>query len=165
MNMHASLPLIEAISAQLVADLGEDFDAATFWDTLDGETDAMDLIGRLIRERQEADAFAAANKALATEYSARSARMAQRKAALTKALGAILDATGQTKVAHPLATVSRTKGRQSVEITDEASVPSQLCRIVRSPDLVAIREQIEAGVDVPGAALRAGEPGLTVRVK
>lgn len=165
MNNYANLGLIEQVSAQLVEMLGDDFDAETFWDTLDGETDALDLIGHLIVQREEAKAHALASKALADEYTARKKRLDEKQKAIASALGSILDATSQRKVAHPLGTVSRTNGRLSLNITDEAAIPSQLTTTVVKPDNAAIKAQIEAGEDVPGAELVRGADGVAVRVK
>jgi len=163
--MRADIPLIERVSAQLVEMLGDDFDAATFFDTLDGETDAMDIIGRLIRDREEAKAHAAASKAMADEYTARARRLADRQKAVATVLGTILDAMGQRKVPHPLGTVSRTSGRMSCRITDETAVPSQLTVTTTKPDTAAIKAQLEAGESVPGAELVRGDDGITVRIK
>lgn len=165
MNTHANIPLIEQVSAQLVALLGDDFDPEAFWDTLDGETDVMDIIGHLIRDREEAKAHEAASKALAGEYATRAKRLSDRQKAIAAALGAILDATKQRKVTHPLGTVSRTNGRLSLQITDEAAIPSQLCATITKPDNAAIKAQIEAGETVPGAEMVRGADGVTVRVK
>lgn len=165
MNHHANIPMIETVSAELRDMLGDDFDPETFWDSLDGETDALDLVGALIRQRVEAQTGEAAAKDAAGIYTARAKRMADRQKAIAKALGSILDATGERKVAHPLGTVSRTAGRLSVEITDEAAVPTQLCKMIRKPDTAAIKAQLDAGETVPGAALVRGPDGVTVRVK
>lgn len=151
-------------TAQMIRDmLGDDFDAATFLDTLDGETDAMDFIGHLVRAKTEADAMEAAMKEVAATYTARAKRFGAQSDAARKGLASILDAIGERKVAHPLATISRTAPRVSVRIIDDRAVPSQLCRLV--PDAAAIKAQLEAGETVPGAILEAGEAGLTVRVK
>lgn len=157
--------LIEVVSAELIALLGDEFDPATFWDTLDGETDVMDILGAILRDRMEAAVFEAANKAAADEYSTRARKFAERQKALSKALGKILDMTGQKKVQHPLGTVSRIAGRASVEITDETLVPRELCQITVSPDKKAIKEALESGESVPGAALSIGDPSVSVRVK
>lgn len=165
MNIQANIPLIEQVSAQLVDLLGEDFDTEAFWDTLDGETDAMDIIGHLIRDREEAKAHEAASKALSQEYSTRAKRLNDRQKAVASALGAVLDAAGQRKVTHPLGTVSRTNGRVSLQITDATAIPSQLTVTTVKPDNAAIKKQLEAGEDVPGAELVRGADGVTVRVK
>jgi len=52
----------------------------------------------------------------------------------------------------------------SVQIVNEDSVPTQLCKIVRSPDKTAIKKLLEAGEVVPGAQLQRGADGVTVRV-
>lgn len=165
MNIQANIPAIEHVSAVLVEMLGDDFDAETFWDTLDGETDVMDIIGHLLKERVEAKAFAAASKDQAAIYAARAKRLTDKDRAITTALGALLDAAGQAKVNHPLGTVSRTKPRVSVDVYDAAEIPTQLTVTTTRPDAAAIKKQLEAGEAVPGAQLVAGEPGLTVRTK
>ena len=165
MNIRADIPLIERVSQQLSEMLGDDFDAETFWDSLDGETDAMDIIGRLICDREEAKSHAAASKAMADEYRSRASRLEARTQALSRALGDVLDATGQKKVAHPLGTVSRLAGRVSCKITDETAIPSQLTVTTVKPDTAAIKKQLEAGEAVPGAELVRGDDGVMVRVK
>lgn len=145
--------------------LGEDFDEQTFIDTLEGETNVMDVFGYLIKDREEAKTFAAACKEHAKTYTDRAKRLEDRAEAMTRAMGELLDATGQRKIAHPLGTVSRTKGRQTVQIVDEAEVPSQLCKVVSSPDRAAIKAQLEAGETVPGAVLQTSPDGVSVRVK
>lgn len=165
MNAPAAISLIQTVAAVLRDMLGDDYDEATFFDTLDGETDFMDIVGRLVRERVEADTFETAAKAAAETYTLRARRMAERRNAINKALGALLDAAGEQKVTHPLATVSRTKARVSAHITDEAEVPTQLCKIVRTPDKSAILAALEAGEIVPGAEIQTGERGVAVRVR
>ena len=143
--------------------VGDDDDC--FLDTLDGETDAMDVLGKLIQERQEMKANEAAVKALAKTYQERAARLDAKADAISQTIGHLLDAIGSKKVAHPLATVSRTKARQSVLVTNPEEIPTQLTKTKRSPDLAAIKEQLEAGEFVPGAEIKLGNPGVTVRVK
>ena len=143
--------------------VGDDEDC--FLDTLDGETDAMDVLGKLIQERQEIQANEAAVKDLAKTYQERAARLNAKADAISQTIGHLLDAIGSKKVAHPLATVSRTKARQSVLVTNPEEIPTQLTKTKRSPDLAAIKEQLEAGEFVPGAEMKLGNPGVTVRVK
>ncbi|WP_165775077.1 siphovirus Gp157 family protein [Mameliella alba] len=155
---------IAAVSADLADMLGDDFDPETFWDTLDGETDALDIADRLLSQRAEAKALTEAAKTQAAELSKRASRIAARASAFDKALFALLDATGQNKLERPAATVSRRKGSLSVHITDESAVPSQLCKTTVAPDKTAIKAQLQAGEDVPGAELVRGDDGVTVRV-
>ena len=145
--------------------LGEDFDHDTFMDTLEGETDVMEVMAHLIRDREQAKAYATACKEEAKTYQERSKRLEDRANAVTRAMGDILDAVGERKIAHPLGTVSRTKGRETVQITDENDVPSQLCKVVTSPDKTAIKARLDAGETVPGAALAKSPDGVSVRIK
>jgi hypothetical protein len=154
---------IKRVSAEIRAALGDDMDEQTFLDTLDGETDAMDLLAYMVKQRIEAQEIEKAMKAIAETYTERARRHADKVRAINSGLGKLLDAMGETKVTHQIGTVSRTKPRVSCVITAPFDVPSQLCK--RVPDTAAIKKQLEAGDEVPGAELRAGEHGITVRVK
>lgn len=165
MSVHTRVSVIEAVSATLTEMLGDDFDAQTFWDTLDGETDIIDLINQVLRHRSHDRALAEAAKVEASNLAARAKRLADRDAAHKKALKMLLDAAGQRKVETPLATISVQKGRTSVRITDAAAVPSQLCKTTVTPDKAAILTQIRAGEFVPGAEMSTGEETVSVRVK
>lgn len=161
--MHVDFNLIQAAAAEVRDMLGEDFDQETLLDSLDGETDAMDLLGHFITSRVEAQELAKAMKEIAASYSARAKRFEAHATAYTEGMGKLLDAIGEQKVPHPLGTVSRTKPRRRVVVEDESQVPTQLRKW--TPDNAAIKAQLEMGEDVPGAVLVWGEPGLTVRIK
>lgn len=163
MNIHASIGSIKGTAEMIREMLGSDFDNETFLDTLDGETDVMDMIGFLIESRVEAKEVETAMKSIAAVYTARAKRYASQADACTKGLGKLLDATGEKKIAHEIGTVSRTKPRVSMTVVDPTAIPSQLCKAV--PDNAAIKAQLEAGETVPGAELVSGEAGVTVRVK
>lgn len=144
--------------------LGDDFDAVTYWDTLDGETDALDVIDRVLSDRAEALALADAAQAQAKQLEARAKRLTARAAAMDRALLSILDAAGERRVERPAATVSRRAGRMSVAITELHDIPTQLTRVRVEPDKTLIRKALEAGETIPGAELVRGEDGVTVRV-
>lgn len=163
MNHHSNIEAVRQIADTIRTMLGDDFDDQTFLDTLDGETDLMDMVGHLIQERVQAREYEVAAKAIAKTWADRAARHSAKVNAINKGLGKILDAIGEAKVAHPLGTVSRTKARQSMQITDQADIPTQLCKLV--PDTAQIKALLEAGEAVPGAELVWGEPSISVRVK
>lgn len=167
MNVQANIPLISQISETLAEMLGDDFDAETFWDTLDGETDVLDIADRIIARMQDDAALSAASKSLADDLAARAKRLGERQVAHKAALLRLLDATGQKKLERPAATISKRVGSVSVRIVNEADIPSQLCTVktVTTPDKTAIKKQIEGGEKVPGAELVRGDDTVTVRVK
>lgn len=154
---------IRRMSDNIRALCGDDQD--TFLDTLDGETDAMDILGALIKERNEMLGNEAALKELAKQYKERADKMNAKADAIAQTMGHLLDAMGERKVQHPFATVSRTKPRARVVIEDEHQIPSQLMKTKKSPDLTAIKAQMDAGEYVPGAAIALGNEGVTVRSK
>ncbi len=161
---HINLPLIEQVSEELIEALGDEFDPEAFWDTLDGETDALDIMDRLIARSQDDAALVEAIKAEVAALAKRMQRIAARVVATRGVMLTVLDATGQKKVERPRATISRRDGSLSVQITDEASVPTQLCKTTVTPDKAAIKKQLTAGETVPGADLVRGPAGVTVRV-
>lgn len=158
-----SLALIEAVSAEL-ADFREDDQA--FWDSLDGETDVLDVLDYLIEGTLEDAAMVEAIEARMAEIAARKLRVQERGKARRRAIARILQATGMKKAERPLATISLRAPSARVEV-DEAELPSQLMRekIMRQPDLVAIRAQLDQGETVPGARLVYGDAGIQMRVK
>ncbi len=166
MNFRPDFNLIERLAAELREMLGDDFDEVTFLDTLDGETDALDIADRILATMMDDDALATAAKAQAADLKRRADRMDARADAHKRVLLTLLDATGQKKLERPRATISRRAGSLSVRIVDESSIPSQLCTVktITAPDKAAIRAQIEAGELVPGAELVRGGDTVSVRV-
>ncbi|MBK8909157.1 MAG: siphovirus Gp157 family protein [Rhodospirillales bacterium] len=154
---------LAGLAAEIRSYLGDD-DEAAFLDTLDGETDALDIADELIVRALEADALAEAARAQARDLSARAGRMDARSAAIRAQMLALIDAMGVRKLERPRATLSRRTGTVSVRIVDEAEVPTQLCRVERVPDKTAIKRALEAGENVPGAELGRGPDGVTLRV-
>jgi len=142
---------------------GDDDD--TFLDTLDGETDVVDVLSKLIQERLEVLGYEATNKELAEQYKRRADKMATKADAINQQMKHLLNAMGVKKVNHALATVSITKPRWSVEVVDEAQVPTQLKVTTSKPDLRAIKKILDDGEPVPGCRPKVGYEGITVRIK
>ena len=163
--MQIDTATIQRMADEIRAILGDDYDDETFIDTLEGETSALDIIGQLVKDRQEAKHMAEGVKALVKDYQDRISRLQAKEAACNRALGVVLDAMGVSKVQHEYATVSRTKPRSQCVITEPDDVPSQLCKATVTPDKAAIKKQLESGEAVPGAELVDGEAGVSVRVK
>lgn len=165
MNAPINIDLIRATADAIRAALGEDDDAQAFLDTLDGETDAISALDRLIEADQDAKAHAEAIKARIGDMRNRLTRAERRSQAAREGICALLDAMGERKVTRPLATVSRLAGRVSCQITDEDAVPTQLCEVKRVVDKAAVKAALEAGEVVPGAELVKGADSVSVRSK
>jgi len=136
-----------------------------FWDTLDGETDVMDLVSNVLVEINEAEAGMIACHEMAKRYSERRSLHDARKVRLNQMLKTILLCANQSKIPHPLGTVSLRKGTESVAITNEKEIPSQLCRTTVTPDKAEIKKQLQAGVQIDGAELVTGPQTISIRMK
>lgn len=164
MNIQSNLPLIAAM-AEMLAPYRDDEE--TYSDTLEGETNVMDLLDGEIAAMQSDEALAEAIKAQEDALRVRRERVSMRAEAHKKNLKLILQHAVLQKAERPRATVSIRPGSLSVRIVDEAEIPSQLMRekVTRAPDKAAIKAQIEAGVEVPGAVIERGDDTVSVRVK
>lgn len=164
MNVQSRLPLIAAMAENLAPYRD---DEETYLDTLDGETDALDLLDREIAAVQADEALSEAIKSREADLKTRRDRIDMRAEAHRKNLRLILNAMGVQKAERALATVSLRPGTLSVRILDEAEIPSQLMRekVTRTPDKAAIKAQIEAGETVPGAELARGDETIMVKVR
>ncbi|MDH0125446.1 siphovirus Gp157 family protein [Brucella intermedia GD04153] len=156
--------VLEREFADLVAacpELAEDDELRA--DTIEGETDAYRVLGKIVAIERDANSMLLAIGERAKELAARKDRYARRKDAMRALLLRLLKAADLTKVSLPEATVSIGKGRAGVEIVDESLLPDNVVKLKREPDKTAIKAALDAGEDVPGAVLREGQPTLTVR--
>ena len=154
---------IRAVADEIRLILGDDFDDETFWDSIDGETDAGDILDRLIWKTQTDQHHIDAIKEHEAALKLRRQRMEARVAANKAAMLSILDAADVKRAERPCATLTRRNGSPSVVITDEDAVPSQLCQFKKVPDKKAIKAQIDAGETVPGAQIVTGSDSVTMR--
>jgi hypothetical protein len=141
-------------------------DESTFWDTLDGETDVLDVLDMLIAQTTADNALAASLAAQIEAMGRRKSRIEARAKAAKSSIGMVLSAARMKKAERPAATVSVRAGNLHVKIVDEDDIPTQMKRTITkvSPDKKAIKEHLETGVDVPGAILDMGADIVTVRV-
>lgn len=142
-------------------ELAEDEDLRR--DMLEGSTAAYDVLTRLVAIEREADAMAKAIASRVADLQARRQRAERRKDMARGLMLRVMQAADIKKAPLVEATVSVTKGRDSVEVTDESKLPDNVVRVVRTPDKGLIREALAVG-EVPGARMKTGEPTITVRV-
>ncbi|OAE39702.1 siphovirus Gp157 family protein [Brucella intermedia] len=156
--------VLEREFADLVAaypELAEDDELRA--DTIEGETDAYRVLGKIVAIERDANSMVLAIGERARELSARKDRYTRRKDAMRALLLRLLKAADLNKVSLPEATVSVGKGRAGVEIVDESLLPDNVVKMKREPDKTAIKAALDAGKIVKGAVLREGQPTLTVR--
>ena len=161
--MKIDLSIIRAYADEIRAQTG---DEETYLDTLDGETDVLDLIDMALANMRDDETLAEAIKAQEQALKARRSRIELRSETHRKTLLSLMQAAQLRKTERPGATLFIRPGTTSVRIVADDEVPSQLMRVktIREPDKVAIKARLLAGEIVPGCALDEGRETLAVRV-
>jgi len=166
---HAPSPFAieRAMSAaqQLMASLGDDPDEALVRDTIDGETDALEIVRRLVRLALEAESMVEAVESRVHDLNARAARFTSRAQSARETVKSMLDALGVHRVVAEDFTVSLKLGPAKVLITDEQKLPEQYWNVTRVPNKTAIGKDIDAGQNVQGACRSNGSLVLMVKTK
>ena len=134
-------------------------------DVLEGETELHGLVKRLLKIRVDSAAMASAIKAIKQDNAERQARFERKADGASAMLKSLLIAADVDKVTLPEATVSVTSVRTIVEITDEDALPQGFVELKRVPKKAEIKKALEAGEQIPGAALGLSGEGLMVRTK
>jgi hypothetical protein len=137
-------------------------------DTLEGETDAMEAVSRLLRWMNERQATAQSLKTLEADYAARRKRFEEAVKSARGALARFMDETGLTRIERPEATLSMRQGSPSVIYPadlDPETLPEKFRRWTCEADKAAIKDAMLAGEEVPGLTLSNGGTSLAVRVK
>lgn len=152
---------IAGLAAQVRALAGDDDEA--FADTLDGECDAISAASAVLRQAYEAEAYAAASRALAASYTDRARLLEEREDRLRGALVNFLSEIGEKSLRLPEGTISRRPGSRLVvgQLNPDA-LPDSLVRIKREPSLTAIKDALKNGTEIPGLSLSNGGETLTI---
>ena len=154
--------------ADALRERGFDDDEELIADAIEGETDAMEAVSRLLRWMNERQATAQSLKTLEADYAARRKRFEEAIKTARGALARFMDETGLSKIERPEATLSMRKGSPTVIYPadlDPETLPEQFRRWTCEADKAAIKEAMLAGAEVPGLTLSNGETSLAVRVK
>jgi hypothetical protein len=151
--------------AAIVAEMRVRFpeDEQFLLDTLEGQTDLFEIVGKLLDGIEYDDGQAAA---LISQIEARNIRLERakaRKAVRRDAIQSLMDAAGRDRLTLPEATLSVRRLAPKPTVTDAEAVPRHLCRVKHTPDMAAIKAEMEAGSAVPGVELSNGGASLTIR--
>ena len=132
-------------------------------DTLEGQTDALDLVDQILTSLAVNKAHAHGLKDHIEDMSNRLIRLQGRQDALRTLLQRILEESGLKRLERPAATLSLAKGPPKVMITDENLLAFEFLRIRQEPNKMKIKEALLAGDTVPGAQFSNSETQLTIR--
>lgn len=161
-QLHDQALAAQAIINQLI-DAGED-DQELIADMVDGETEFLPIMDKVLSRYREACAMEDAITARIKELQEREGRYVRKQESIKAAMLGAMTLAGMTKLPLTEATLSRGAGRQSVVVVDESALPDEFVRIKREPDKVAIANALKSG-DVAGATLSNGGETLTIRGK
>ena len=154
---------VSAVAAML-RDLLEE-DERAYLDTLEGETDLYEITAKLLDQIEQDDGTIAALNTQIEDRQARKVRAGERVKANRTAIMALLECANLDKLTLPEATVSMRKVPPKPIVTDELNLPDEFCKFRRSPDMAAIKAEMEAGRAIPGTSFDNGGTSLTIRRK
>src|SRR4051812_38870162 len=136
----------------LIASLDIDRDDEVLLSTLEGETDVLEVVKRLIRAALDAESMAAAANERIGDLIVRRDRFKQRAESARETARQMLDALNIPKMQDPEFTVSLRAGPPKVIVTEPEKLAEEFVRVVitRSPDKPLILAAINAGRAVEG---------------
>ena len=140
-------------------------DAELLADTVEGETDFERVAEKVLDFIRDAETLAAAVKARKDDIAERQKRYERQADSGRKVMLSLLKAARMDRVTLAEATISITKPRDGVSITDLDALPQGFFRSERKALPKEILAAIKSGETVPGAELARGESGLMIRTK
>lgn len=140
-------------------------DEALKADVVEGQLDVESVMTRVMNHLFEAEEHLAGMKPRFEDLSERKKRWERRKEFCRALAQQVLEASGRSRIELPEATISKSAGKESVEITNVDELPQGTYSTERKPDKKAIGEQLKAGEDVPGARLVMGADGVRINTK
>lgn len=166
--MRADLTAIQvtAVLNHLRDQLGEEPDEQLLLDSLEGETDAFELIGKLLNgiERDEGDV-----NALDTQIADRNERKQRAKKRVDgrrEAIMALLECAGLDKLTLPEASLSLRTLPAKLAVNDPEAVPEDFTVVKRVPAMDAIKSAFSVDGDLPNwLRVEPERPSLTIRRK
>jgi hypothetical protein len=134
-------------------------------DMIEGETDAFEFLGKLVRLVGDAKTLELGIETYIAELRARKDRFERRQMTLRMLIFKVMEIAQLTKAELPEATLSVRQAPRKVIIVDEMEIPDEYLRIVSAPDKLKIKEALVNNQDVPGAMLSNAEPVLAIHTK
>ena len=142
-----------------------DIDPQTLRDSIDGETDLLDVVAGLLTAALDDEYTCEAITMSIKDRQARRDRYEHRAEKRREAALKIMQAIGERKIERPEFTASIRAVPPSVVVDDQTALGSYHMRVKYEPDKARIKETILAGEAVPGAHLTNGGETLSLRTR
>lgn len=143
-----------------------DFDAGEIADTLEGmEGELTDKIEQLLAICKNESGYAERLKEEAKALNERATVINNKVDNIVAYIATSMEMMGKKKIRAGLHQVTVRAPVESVEITDEGSLPPEYVEYVTTvkADKLAIKHQLKAGNAIPGASLKIGKPTLLIK--
>ena len=155
------LQAAEKLKASLADALALDPDLLL--DTMEGETSLLDIVDALLLSELADAAHVEALKEAKSTLDARKQRYEARQATRRALIEQAMMLLERKKLERPTATLSLSERAPTVKVEDESAIPSRFFTSKPVLDLVAVKDAVKSGEDVPGAILTNGSVSLTIR--
>lgn len=146
--------------------LDSDLDPALLVDTIEGlDGELTDKVEQLLAICKNESSYAKALKEESAALADR-ARVTENRVANIKTYIALsLETIGKKSMKAGIHQVTVRTPTKTVEISDAGLLPAEFVEYETNikPDKLAIKHQLDAGIDVPGASLKAGKLSLIIK--
>lgn len=162
-KLHRETEAAKALRANLKDIIGEDEDLAA--DTVEGQTSIHEAIQAAVALVAQDETHAKAISDHIQALEARKHRLTQRAKVTRTAIAAAMDQAGKKKLETPLGTVSVRAVPPSVQITEEAEIPTEFWK-ASDPrlDKKALASALKEKRAIPGATLSNGGQTISIKV-
>ncbi len=143
-----------------------DMDPEMIADTLDGIQGEMEMkVENCLAIIKNELAYAEALKQESQSLIERAKACIARTDRLKEYIAQSLETAGKKSLKAGVHQVTVRAPSKSVEITDSGALPSEFVEYETTikADKMAIKKQLEAGIDVPGATIKSGKPSLIIK--
>lgn len=143
-----------------------DLPAEMIADTLEGIEGEMEIkVEQCLAIIKNELAYASALRGESDNLQLRARQSERRVERLKTYISESLSTTGKSTLKAGVHQVTVRSGSKSVEITNVDDIPVDFVKYdtTVTPDKAAIKKQIEAGFEVPGATIKIGKPSLIIK--
>ena len=146
--------------------LDEDLEPELIADTLEGmEGELKDKIEQLLAICKNETGYAERLKEEAKSLNERAAATQNRVERIQEYISLALSTAGLKKIRAGIHQVTIRSPAESVEIVDSGALPAKFVEYETTikPDKLAIKHELKAGHQIPGAQLKIGKPSLLIK--
>lgn len=152
----------QAIRSALEAEADEDLTL----DTIEGQTDFLEMLDRLMADIGNDEMMIAGITARQDDLAQRKTRLSERIKRRRLLIERAMLMADMKKIERPEYTLSIRNGVPQLNVYDEAAIPPAFFK--QPPpvlDKVAIKKALSDGESITGASMNNGQPSLSIRTK